>query len=854
LSGHHGFCRSFDLVRGAGFANGGGMLYTSFAVSEPAETASATEPVAPEKSPAAPTDAASGAPSEEAPPRPALALALLALASSSLVTTEVLVTRLLSAVTWYGQAFFVLSLAMVGLAAGSLDADRARESGVPWSAFCASRLARAAVGILVATTVACFLPVQAGTASASLLRLLLLSAVCTWPLASGGAVVARLMADAKTNTATLYAVDLGAAAVGALAPLLMLGPLSAPGALVFVSLVLLLGSAAAAPAQRRGGIAGAVLCALLLWMGSSGSIDLEPRFLKGLPRPATARLRYNGWNALSHVMLTEFSEQPIALWSPSPLTPNVQIRAATALIDGEAGTPMYANDRPELLRALKLDAVFTAHELRPDGAACVIGVGGGRDIAAALIAGHDPVYGVEINPAIRAMHDSAAAESNLVNDPRVVIQIGDGRVVYARSNVQCRVLQASLVDTWAATAAGAFAHAEATLYTREAWSVFLRRVEPDGVLTFSRWYNPRSIDETARLLALAMSSLMDRGARSPRDHIALVGSGRVATILVSPSPFSAADLATLRSVTERYRYTLVAVPGEAARSPLLESILSARTLAEIDRAGDARGLDTSAPTDDRPFFFQLASARMWLTPWRLFSVDAGSGGVIAGNITAARELVTTFAAVLLVGAFLLGRPLARAFRGDTLPGAASAGYFAALGFGFMVAEIALVQRMHVVLGHPTWALIVVLAGLLVAMGAGSALSPRWIKTARAVSVLCVAVAVMLVVAAFVVIPVVARSAMFATLWTRAAMAATVSILLGIPLGMCFPAGLRFVERGRGAPAALAINGVTGVLGSVVALVVSVAKGIPTSFALAAAVYLVAALLGPSRWKPVAPQA
>jgi hypothetical protein len=781
----------------------------------------------------------------------ALPLALLALASSGLVMTEVLVTRLLSAVTWYGQAFFVLSLAMVGLAAGSLDADRSRENNVPWSAYVSARLGLAALGILGATLLACSIPVQAGTAWGSLGRLLLLALVCTMPLAAGGGVVARLMADARRSTATLYAVDLGAAALGALAPLALLGPLSAPGALVLVAIALCVGAAIADKAYRRQAIAGSILCVLLLWMGASGAVDLEPRYLKGQPRPPTSALRHNSWNALSHVMLTQFTTQQIALWSPSPLTPPVQVRAATALIDGEAGTPMYAQQSPEDLRALRLDAVFVAHELRSDGAACVIGVGGGRDIAAALIAGHDPVYGVEINPAIIAMHASAGDESRLLEDSRVSIQIGDGRVVYARSNVQCRVLQASLVDTWAATAAGAFAHAEATLYTREAWGVFLRRVEPDGILTFSRWFDPRSIDETARLVALASAALLDRGVREPRRHIALVASGRVATILVSPQPFSAVDVDRLSSLCARMRFVPLVLPGVRVRPPLLDAILSARTIDELGEVGVSHGLDTSAPTDDRPFFFQLASARLWLTPWKLFRVDAASGGVIAGNITAARELVTTFAAVLIVGAMLLGRPLLRAFRGTSLPGAASAGYFAALGFGFMVAEVALVQRMHVVLGHPTWALVTVLAGLLVAMGVGSAVSPKVLRTRRSISILCVVIAALLVAVAYGVIPVVARQALVAPLAARATMAALVSVTLGVPLGMCFPAGLAHIERGKGAPAALAINGVTGVLGSVVALVVSVALGIPASFLLAAAIYLVAAAMGPYRWKPVA---
>src|SRR5262249_32276796 len=151
----------------------------------------------------------------------------------------------------------------------------------------------------------------------------------------------------------------------------------------------------------------------------------------------------------------------------------------------------------------------------------------------------------EINPAIIDMLRVVRDRSPLLSDPRVEIVIGDGRAVLAARAEPCRVLQASLIDTWAATGAGAFAHTESTLYTREAWSIFLRRVAPDGILTFSRWYAPRHVDETSRLVSLAMSALMDRGITRPDKHVALVAVHSCATILVSPEPLSSRDLATL---------------------------------------------------------------------------------------------------------------------------------------------------------------------------------------------------------------------------------------------------------------------------------------------------------------------
>ena len=113
------------------------------------------------------------------------------------------------------------------------------------------------------------------------------------------------------------------------------------------------------------------------------------------------------------------------------------------------------------------------------------------------------MVGIEINPAMVQMLEAIQSFSPILADERVRVILGDGRAELARSGIRCQVLQASLVDTWAATSAGAFAHTESTLYTREAWALFLDRVAPDGILTFSRWYEPTRVSETSRLLSLA---------------------------------------------------------------------------------------------------------------------------------------------------------------------------------------------------------------------------------------------------------------------------------------------------------------------------------------------------------------
>ena len=52
-------------------------------------------------------------------------------------------------------------------------------------------------------------------------------------------------------------------------------------------------------------------------------------------------------------------------------------------------------------------------------------------------------------------------------------------------------------------------------------------------------------------------------------------------------------------------------------------------------------------------------------------------------------------------------------------------YFVAVGLGYILIEIAFIQRFVLFLGHPTYALTVVVFLMLLASGAGSVLSSRW---------------------------------------------------------------------------------------------------------------------------------
>ena len=190
--------------------------------------------------------------------------------------------------------------------------------------------------------------------------------------------------------------------------------------------------------------------------------------------------------------------------------------------------------------------------------ALVIGPGGGRDLASALVSGASRVDGVEINPIIAddVMRDRFREFSGgIYTNPRVRIAVDDGRSFVRRTPERYDVIQASLVDTWAATAAGAYTLTENSLYTVDAFGDYLDHLTDGGVLTITRW-----VFDGLRLVSLAQESCARRGW-SAADRLAIVRQDHVATFLLKKTPFTADEIAGLRRISDRLQFEVLYAPG-----------------------------------------------------------------------------------------------------------------------------------------------------------------------------------------------------------------------------------------------------------------------------------------------------
>jgi hypothetical protein len=440
----------------------------------------------------------------------------------------------------------------------------------------------------------------------------------------------------------------------------------------------------------------------------------------------------------------------------------------------------------------------------------------------------------------------------LYRRPGVRVFVEDGRSFARRSREKYKLIQATLVDTWAATAAGAFALSENLLYTTEAFEDYLRRLDDDGVIAFSRWgFSPPR--ESLRIVSLAIAALQRQGAAEPWRHVVVAQDGGpgtqmtlMDTVLISRSPFSAADLARISELAAGQTRVLYR-PGD---SP--ESSEFARLLLAPDRESFYRHypIDVRPVSDDRPFFFynaQLRDAAAYLRLARARDIDV--------KINEALPLLARLVAISLaaVAVILLLPPLVLRLRGGGRPGLFPL-YFAAIGLGFILIEVALIQKLILFLGHPTYALTVVVFTLLVSSGLGSAWSERAAAAGdRRRAAILVATAALAVVIAALAAPV--RDACI--LWplpARAMAAAALVAPLGFLMGVAFPRGLKRLEAA--APGwvrwAWALNAAASVLGSVLAIALALTVGLTATLHTGAALYLCAALTLLARRRQAAP--
>ncbi len=787
-------------------------------------------------------------------------LAGIFLVSAATLMLEIVLTRVFSVTMWYHFAFLSVSMALLGSAIAGVvlyffPQMRHPQEVERW-------LGGGALALALSVPLTFFLylqiPFHLGLNRTSIppdqiLWMALIYLDLTVPFFLSGLVLSLALSAWSQQAGRVYWADLMGASAGCLGSILALEALGGAGAVLAVAVIAGLAGLAFAWGKRAHIGAAVLTLALagLVW-GNARAGWLTITASKG-DGPEAPRV-YEKWNAHSRITIYEVNRNPF-FWSVSEIGWQRTLEEgyrrgflyhALLLIDAVAGTPVQEfHGDLEQAAFLRYDLVSFVYHLLDRPETLVIGPGGGRDVLAALASGAPHVTAVEVNPAIVEALRGPFAEfsGHLYDRPDVTVVVEDARGYIARSPRRYDVIQAALIDTWAAGGSGAFALSENSLYTVEAFQEYYEHLTDRGILTVSRWYLPGRPAETLRLLSTGMAGWARAGAADPAQHVAVVAhfvtaSPRegLANVLFKRTPFTPEEVAAIQRHAAELGYQVLYAPG----LPVTEEVGAFITAADRDAFIARYPLDISPATDDRPFFFNIVRFG------DLFSPHLEASGVYQTSMEAAAILLVVLGITAGAGVLFVLLPLYFGVRrrGLARPPARVLLYFGALGVGFMLVEVPLIQRLTVYLGRPVYSLAVVLFSLLLFSGLGSlwaghsAGAPRWLFPAL----------VGLILLQALLGPAVLNGTMGWPLAARLALTIFLIVPLGFLLGMPFPTGIRRVgSRQPGVvPWLWGINGVMSVLGSALAVAAAIHWGLTATMLLAAGCYGVAGL-SPRRW-------
>jgi spermidine synthase len=770
----------------------------------------------------------------------------LGLASFGALLLELALTRLFSVVLFYHFAFLAISIALLGLGAGGVFAYlfRTRLARTDTRTLAARLCIDSSILVFVALEVVLHVPVALEVTWRNFLHLTALYVVAALPFFMTGLLFSVVFARETWRVPRLYGADLSGGALACLAVVPLLNWIGGPNTILVAAVVMALAAMVWAGSSTARKVGGGLAVLFVVLIGANHSNRLiDVIYAKGIFRDPEW-VEFARWNALSRVEVDR------------------QGQAKAIVIDADASTYVMNCDvahwhGSQWEHDLMSAPPALANVLRPRGEFAIIGPGGGVDVLRAVANGSPSVTGIEINPIIadtimRGRYADYAM--HLYERPEVHIHVTDGRSYLRSTPQQFDVVQMTLVDTWASTAAGAFALSENNLYTVEAFREYLEHLKPDGMIAITRW-EFRQPREALRVVAVAMQALHSLGVANPARNFIVASQGALdedgipVVVLAKKTAFTAEEESAVRAHFDKYEdldpLYLPSPPaaGQGGPNPFADLIASN----DPYRFAQSYAYNVAPVSDNAPFFFFTLKAGQILQPGREQAIDWKVNlGVLVLVLVLAISLVAVLGFLILPLA-LQGR------RQSALPLL----YFVAVGLGYILVEIAFIQRFVLFLGHPTYALTVVIFLLMLSSGAGSLFSRRWLlRTEMAWMPLMLVIAAL--AANVFLLPRGLSAWVGLAFGYRLVISGILLAPLGFVMGMPFPTGLRaLAERpvldipsgetaaDNAVEWAWAMNAAASVLGSVLAMVIAIQFGLTVTLACGFAAYLLALLLLPA---------
>jgi hypothetical protein len=376
----------------------------------------------------------------------------------------------------------------------------------------------------------------------------------------------------------------------------------------------------------------------------------------------------------------------------------------------------------------------------------------------------------------------------------------------------------------------AFAMSENYLVTTEALHDYLNILTPEGSLILTvhnRW-------ELQRLVTTAIFTFKEMGVNSKDaiNHFAIVESEYAPTLIIKNTSFTGDDITHWQDIMKKIPQELPAVTFLPHSWDRLDRTDMNRFLMSISqddgflqRYIEQYQYDISPCRDDSPYFYKVQRGVPGNYLWLLFAIAA-------------------------FNSIIIGWPLRRIGKKVKRPNVQAVAVpltaFACIGVGFMILEVSLFQKLVLYLGSPAVSLSILLSSLLAGMGTGSFFGKRIYATnvakrLRRVSLLIAISGILL----FMLCPFVLSQCLVYSLLVRCTVCFFMVLPFGFLLGIPFPSCIQLLQQEnmeKYIPWMYGVNGAMSVLGSVLAVILSMLFGFTPTFYFGLSFYLIVTLV------------
>jgi len=777
----------------------------------------------------------------------------LLIVSLSVLMLEFTLIRVLSVSLWYHFAFMIISIALLGFGiSGVAIILSSKINKAEINSFLTITSLLFAVSIIISFILINKIPFEPFSLlidSTQLLYLPVYYLVITLPFFLAGLIIGQLFTRFKTSINKLYFFDLAGAGLSCFVFILILPAFGGSGGVAAASIIACLGALVFASQKNKMqtiGLfsAGIVILINGLFLTDPDSylpISISENKVYGNYLKENPDLRIiTKWNSFSKVDVLKDDEPPVddypvytAIIDAGNSTTNIP---QVPVLNDSSRPPFDASNLAMLLKREDTAKVF------------ILGSGGGGEILTALTNGAKSITAVEINGILNDLVEKDFAgywTTGIAKDKRVRIITDDARSWLRGKRIKYDVIISAHTISASATNSGAMSLVENYILTEEAVREYLQHLDINGIL-----YITRPETQIPRLVTTLKIAQQKNGGSDTKTQFYIfkrppsefeIDISYLTGVLYKKSGFDEFDIQRLKTMAALLNLETVYDPT-SKQEGIFKDIIESDNIYEIVKKYP--DLKLMPATDDNPYFEHNTD----FTDLRLSNLKESFSQTDRAIITLVQKpvaestLLVLLLQTIIFSALLILLPVYLKIRKDPKVKSVKKGkyifYFALLGLGYIIIEICLIQKFTLFLGQPVYTMLTVISTMLIFSGIGSMVSEKIIglfkNNAHIIYIIIVLLTLIIGLINSVIFETYVRADVLWRVIISVILIAPLAFFMGIP----FPYGMSKIDDNSKYLVAYSwgVNGFFSVIGSVLAVMLSMSFGFRTVFIISALIY------------------